>query len=222
MKLAALVSGGKDSLFSVYKMMQEGHSITYMVTIRSLNEESYMFHSANIDLIDLVFETSGIRGIVRTSTGEKEKELVDLRAALEGLDIEGVVTGAWASEYQATRVKTICDSLGLKMFSPLWHREPEEMLLEMCRNMDIIFVKVAAYGLDETWLGRKLDADAIRDLVRLHKKYRIHIAGEGGEYETFVLDAPFYKKRIEIIEAQKIWKGDSGIFRINKAKLVNK
>jgi diphthamide synthase (EF-2-diphthine--ammonia ligase) len=56
----------------------------------------------------------------------------------------------------------------------------------------------------------------------LNRRYGISLVGEGGEYETLVLDAPFFKKRIEIIEAEKIWKNQSGYFLITKAKLENK
>jgi uncharacterized protein (TIGR00290 family) len=88
--------------------------------------------------------------------------------------------------------------------------------------MDIRMVKVAAAGLDETWLGRRFDGQMIRDLKALNKKYRIHIMGEGGEYETLVLDAPFYKKRINLLSTEKIWMGDHGIMKVIKAELVDK
>ena len=33
-------------------------------------------------------------------------------------------------------------------------------------------------------------------VYQLHRKYGIHVCGEGGEYETFTLDCPLFKKRI--------------------------
>jgi ABC transporter with metal-binding/Fe-S-binding domain ATP-binding protein len=222
MKLAALISGGKDSSFAIYRALQEGHEITDFITIKPDNVDSYMFHSANIHLTEMIGEACGIPLTVQKSKGEKEKELDDLKTALSHVKVEGVAVGAIESGYQAQRVQRICDDLGIKMYAPLWHQEHEKLILEMVGCMDIRMVKVAAAGLDETWLGRRFDGQMIRDLKALNKKYRIHIMGEGGEYETLVLDAPFYKKRINLLSTEKIWMGDHGIMKVIKAELVDK
>lgn len=221
MKLAALISGGKDSSFAIYKALQEGHVVTDLVTIKPANEDSYMFHSANIHLTDLISESCGIPLTSQLSSGEKEKELDDLKKALASLKVEGVAVGAIESEYQASRVRRICDELGLVMYAPLWHKDPESLLFEMIGCMDIIMVKVAAGGMDESWLGRRFDKKMISDLKELHRKYKVHLAGEGGEYETLVLNAPFYSKKIKIIEARKIWKGDLGVLKVVGSELVS-
>jgi diphthine-ammonia ligase len=222
MKLVALISGGKDSSFAIYRALQEGHEITDLITIKPDNVDSYMFHSANIHLTEMISEACGIPLTVQTSKGEKEKELDDLKTALSHVKVEGVAVGAIESGYQAQRVQHICDDLGIKMYAPLWHQDHEKLLLEMVGCMDIRMVKVAAAGLDETWLGRRFDEKMIRELKVLNKKYRIHIMGEGGEYETLVLDAPFYKKRINVLSTEKIWLGDHGIMKVIKAELVDK
>lgn len=222
MKLAALISGGKDSSFAILRALQDGHEVTDLITIKPANEDSYMFHSANIHLTDLISEACGIPLISQVSSGEKEKELDDLKKALSRVKVDGVTVGAIESEYQASRVRRICDELGLQMYAPLWHREPESLLREMIKCMDIRMVKVAAAGMDESWLGRRFDEKVIEDLKALRRKYRVHIAGEGGEYETLVLDAPYYKKRINLIETEKVWMGDHGVLRVIRAELGGK
>jgi len=222
MKLAALISGGKDSSFAIFKAMQEGHDVTHLVTIKPANPDSYMFHSANIHLTELISQSSTIPLISKTSSGEKEKELDDLKKALQGVKVDGVVAGAIESEYQASRVRRICEELGLTMYAPLWHKEPESLLREMIKCMDIRMVKVAAAGMDESWLGRRFDEKMIEDLKALHRKYKVHIAGEGGEYETLVLDAPYYKKRINLLETEKVWMGDYGVMKVIRAELGEK
>lgn len=222
MKLAALISGGKDSSFAIYRAMQEGHEVTHLVTIISKSEDSYMFHSANIHLTELISQASGIPLTLETSSGEKEKELDDLKRALRRVKVEGVAAGAIESEYQASRVRRICDELGIRMYAPLWHGEPEKLLAEMIKLMDIRMVKVAAAGMDESWLGRRFDEKLLEDLKALNRKYRIHIMGEGGEYETLVLDAPFYKKRIYLLETSNVWMGDHGVMKVIRAELGEK
>ncbi len=222
MKLAALISGGKDSSFAIVKALQEGHDVTNLVTIKPANPDSYMFHSANVHLTELISQASGIPLISETTSGEKEKELADLKKALQGLKVDGVAVGAIESEYQASRVMRICEELGLTMYAPLWHREPESLLREMIACMDIRMVKVAAAGMDGSWLGRRFDDRMIEDLKALHRKYKVHIAGEGGEYETLVLDAPYYKKRINLLETEKVWMGDYGVMKVIRAELGKK
>ncbi len=222
MKLAALISGGKDSSFAIYRALKEGHIVTDLVTIVPENEDSYMFHSANIHLTSLISVACGIPLTSVLSSGEKEKELDDLKEALGRVKVDGVAVGAIASEYQASRVKRICDELGLSMYAPLWHNEPESLLREMAGLMDIRMVKVAAGGMDRSWLGRRFDEKLIEDLLALNRKYRVHIAGEGGEYETLVLDAPYYKKRINLIETEMVWKGEHGMMRVISAELGRK
>ncbi len=222
MKLAALISGGKDSSFAIWNAVQDGHVVTDLVTIVPENEDSYMFHSTNIHLTHLISEACGIPLTCAPSSGEKEKELEDLKKALGNVKVDGVAVGAIASEYQASRVRRICDELGLTMYAPLWHKEPEAILREMIKLMDIRMVKVAAAGMDDSWLGRKFDEKLIDDLKSLNRKYRVHLAGEGGEYETLVLDAPYYKKRIDLLETEKVWMGDCGIMRVIMAELREK
>jgi len=220
MKLAALISGGKDSSFAIYKALQEGHVVTDLVTIIPANEDSYMFHSANIHLTSLISESCGIPLTSQVSSGEKEKELDDLKKALVPLKVEGVAVGAIESEYQASRVRNICNELGLVMYAPLWHKDPESLLFAMIECMDIIMVKVAAGGMDESWLGRRFDKKMIAGLKELNRKYRVHLAGEGGEYETLVLNAPFYSKKIKLIETRKMWMGDHGVLKVMDAELI--
>jgi diphthine-ammonia ligase len=142
---------------------------------------------------------------------------------IEGLDVEGVVSGAIASNYQKVRIQRICEQLGLECVAPLWHKNPLELLEELLTlRFEVIVTGIYAYGLDKTWLGRRLDEAAVADLMELNRKYGVSVVGEGGEYETLVIDAPFFKKRIKIVEAEKFWKNQNGYYGITKAELQDK
>ncbi len=222
MKLAALFSGGKDSTYSLYLAKMEGHEIKYLVTILSKNEDSYMYDVINVGLTKLQAEAMEIPLIYHESEGKKEEEVQDLKDALKKIskEIDGIVCGALASDYQRERVQKICDELGLKMLAPLWHTDFEKYLNDLVdNNFEVIFTRVQAAGFDEKWLGRKLDKQAITDLLKLHEKYKINIGGEGGEFETKVLDCPLFKKRIEIISSEKKWFDSWGVFVVGDARL---
>ena len=193
---AALTSGGKDSILACQKAIDEGKVVGYMVTARPKNHNSYMFHSANLDAVPVIARVAGMEYVEIETQGNKEEELKDLENGLAALDIEGVIAGAVDSRYQAERVKTITDRLGLALFTPLWHRDPETLLQEVARRMDAMIVVTAAEGLDASFLGARFNDDLIRRLKRVAATRRIHLAGEGGEYESLTLNAPFYSRPV--------------------------
>jgi predicted ATP pyrophosphatase (TIGR00289 family) len=142
---------------------------------------------------------------------------------IERLKVDGVVTGAVASTYQKTRIDAVCEQLGLKSIAPLWHRDPLSILKELVDlNFNAIITGVYAYGFTREWLGRSITADAIEALEKLNRQYDVSLVGEGGEYETLVLDGPIFTKRIKIVDAETVWKGQSGCFLVKKAVLENK
>ncbi|MFA4824458.1 MAG: diphthine--ammonia ligase [Methanoregula sp.] len=196
MSWAALTSGGKDSILSCQKAIDSGRDVRYMVTARPANRDSYMFHSANLDAVPVIAKVAGMEYVEIETHGRKEEELADLEAGLAALDIEGVIAGAVASEYQAVRVKTITDKLGLELFTPLWHMDTELLLQEVAARMDAMIIVTAAEGLDESFLGAHFNQDLISRLKRVAAARRINLAGEGGEYESLTLNAPFYSRAI--------------------------
>jgi diphthine-ammonia ligase len=188
---------------------------------------SYMFHFPNLRWTALQAEAIGVPQLTATTEGVKEEELADLRRALADskakFRLEGVYTGALASVYQKTRVERICKDLGLECVSPLWGIDPETHLRRLdAEGFSVIVVSVSALGLDQSWLGRRLDSRAIDELVALGRRFRFHVGLEGGEGETLVLDAPFFAKKLEIRSSTKHWKGDAGYLEISDAALVEK
>jgi len=223
MKVAALFSGGKDSVYAISVAEQYGWEVTHLVTLQPENPDSWMFHSINIHLTELLAEVLDIPLVQQKTKGEKEDELADLKSVLEELPIDGEISGAIASEYQRTSIEQVCYDLGIKSFTPLWHKNPKTLLRSQVHaGYDIKIVGVFAQGFDETWLGRTLDNDTIERLLELQKKFRINIAGEGGEFETLVLDGPLFHKKLMIDEATKEWNRDNGVYKVKKAHLESR
>jgi diphthine-ammonia ligase len=224
--VGVLFSGGKDSTYAAW-LASKKEELACLVTLFPKSDMSYMFHFPNLRWTALQAEAIGVPQLSATTEGVKEEELVDLHQALAEararFGIEGLYTGALASVYQKTRVERVCGELGLECVSPLWGVDPEAHLRRLVADgFSVIVVSVSALGLDQSWLGRELDARAIDELVALGKKFRFHVGLEGGEGETLVLDAPFFRQKLEIISAQKRWKGDSGYLEISDAGLVAK
>ena len=196
-----------------------------LATVRPSSPDSLMFHHPNTEWTGLQASAMGLsHEIVEV---KNKDELVDLQRTLERLKsedkISGLVTGAVASDYQKTRFDNMCDAIGLKTYAPLWHKGPK-LLVENLQKFGfrVILTAVAAKGLDESWLGRELTEREWLKLEQLSEIHGIHLTGEGGEYESFVLDAPHFSKTIEIQQSRNEWHGDSGRVIIEKASLRNK
>jgi len=219
MKLGVLYSGGKDSTLALHKAA-EHNSIACLITIISSNKESYMFQTQNVDVTLLQSQALGLP-LVRVNTkGVKEEELKDLKNAIieakEKYGVEGIVTGAVRSTYQASRVQRICHDLGLWCFNPLWLKNQVELLKEIA-SFTVVISGVYAEGLDESFLGAEIDSEMISKL-----SLQFNPAGEGGEIETTVLDAPMFKKKIVVTKDSKSYANYSGDYVIEDAKLVEK
>jgi diphthine-ammonia ligase len=227
LKVGVLFSGGKDSTYAAYLARRSGDELGCLITLAPANSDSYMFHYPNIRWTAMQAQAMHLPQVTLETQGVKEEELADLRQALEiarrDYSIEGVYTGALASVYQKSRVERICEELGVKGVSPLWHVDPVTHLTNIVASrFEVIMTGVAALGLDESWLGRALDKEAIRDLARLQAKYGVNPGLEGGEGETFVLDCPLFDRRIEVVSSKKHWKRDAGYLEILDARFVAK
>jgi len=221
MKLAALVSGGKDSMLAFHKA-SENHEIVCNVGVIPENPHSYMFHTHNLHMLDAISSCLNLPVFKIPTKGEKENEVEDLRKNLGILDVDGIVIGGIESEYQKERFERICSALGIKLIAPLWKCDVLDMMEEVVNKFEAVIVSVSAMGLDERFIGRKIDEKVLEELKTLNKKYGLHIAGEGGEYETLVLDAPLYRKKIVIKDSKKVWEGSSGYLVIKEYRFEEK
>jgi ABC transporter with metal-binding/Fe-S-binding domain ATP-binding protein len=230
----SLFSGGKDSSWALYRALERGLPVERLVTVHP-EADSYMYHVPATRLASLTAESIGVplvdvdpgdfEAAAATDSGAQgDRELDPLEAALRDLrdevgSITGVTAGAVESEYQTSRIEAMCERLGADLFAPLWQEDPRTLAEEMLdAGFEIRFVKVAAYGLDESWLGRRLDREVLADLEELNEEYGVHILGEGGEFETLVTDGPHMDRRIEL-EYETEWDGERGRLRIQDAWL---
>ena len=204
MKVAILFSGGKDSVYASYLAKQD-HEISCLISLESKSDESWMFHVPNIDLVKLQAELMDVPILYRKTDGVKEEELKDLKNAIieakEDYGVEGIFSGALASSYQKERIEKICEDLDLKSISPLWHIDSEEYINSLIKDdFKVIIVGIAADGFNESWLGREIDSKFLEDI----KKLNIHPGGEGGEYESLVVDCPLFKNELKIVESRNL------------------
>jgi ABC transporter with metal-binding/Fe-S-binding domain ATP-binding protein len=219
MRLACLFSGGKDSTYAAHLMEQAGHEVVCLVTVVPEDPHSWVFHTLNLEHLPEMARAMGKDLIAVPSSGEEGADLEALSSALSGLNVDGVVTGAIASDYQWDRINGVCDKLGLKVFSPLWRKDQLTLLNDMLQaGMKVMIVGVYSDGLGQEWLGRTLDRGAVDQLSSLAVKRGMNVSGEGGEYETLVLDSPMHAYPLVAQEVQIEFVRDSGQLRIGRLR----
>jgi diphthine-ammonia ligase len=224
LKVASLFSGGKDSTFALWCAQMHGWDVVSLLTMLPEAEDSWMFHYPAIKWTTLQAQLLGIPQTAIETKGVKEKELDDLGTGLEDLKrtfgIEGIVSGAVASEYQRTRLDNLCQKLGLRSFAPLWHKNQEQLVREQIDSgFEFIITACNALGLNEKWLGKKIGRDELNELVKLHRRYGLSIAFEGGEAETFVLKAPFFRGRLTVTRSSPHWGHDTGYLDLEEVRI---
>ena len=216
MKLGVLFSGGKDSTYAAYLAKQEEHELGCLISIWSENKESFMFHTPAIEITKKQAELMRVPLLIQKTKGNKEEELNDLekaiKLAVKRYKIEGIVTGAVESVYQSSRIQKICNALGIECFNPLWQKDQIELLEELVKNkFEIIISGVFAYPLDKGWVGRKIDSTFIKEINVLQEKYKINPAGEGGEFESLVINCPLFSRGLEVKLRKVIGEGNAWV-----------
>ena len=217
MRVVALISGGKDSTFSMMKCKEHGHEVVALANLHPVAAEdeeidSFMYQTvghAHVEAIARAMELPLFRREIRGAAVEQGlqysrtegDEVEDLHALLSEVvrqmpDVGAVCSGAVLSSYQRIRVEEVCSRLGLASLAFLWQRSQRELLREMvAAGVDAILVKVASMGLKPAHLGRSVGSLAPA-FEKLNAQFGFHECGEGGEYETFTLDCPLFRSRI--------------------------
>ena len=224
MTVTALVSGGKDSVYAAYLADTQGWPVDELVTLRPSDPESMMFHTPNLDLVALQAEAWGKRHRLVPVPGRGEDAELDALDRALGGSTGPVVAGAIASSYQWARLLRVADRHRRRLYAPLWRTEPGRVVREeIAAGLDIRFVHLAAEPLPSSWAGERLDLERLAELERIGRDIRaVNVAGEGGEYETLVVDAPFFRSRIEVDHATTIVERSTARFVISSAHLKRK
>lgn len=280
LNVIALISGGKDSFYSILHCIKNGHNIvalgnlypseTLIISPNELDSElnSYMYQTVGHTVIPLYEQALGIplyREVIvgvpldteltygdselanyadfdrKNESSDETECMVSLlrRIMIEHPSANALCAGAILSTYQRTRIESVACRLGLVPLSYLWQYSklmcnPSVSLLEEMGHigLDARIIKVAGSGLDESFLWQTITNKTT--IFRMQKYLRRlgleddgALIGEGGEFETLVLDGPSYlfKGRIEVRDIDRVIIRDTGgsaWLKIKQAHVVMK
>jgi len=204
MKVFVSWSGGKDSSLACYKAMLDGFEVSHLLNLLAEDGKRERAHGTRPFLLKLQSEAIGIPIVQVNASWEGYEE--KFKPAVEKLKVEGVEGGVFGDidliEHREW-VERVCEDLGIEPIIPLWGHDPGDIVQEFIEEgFEAI---VVATRIKEDWLGRRFDESFIEEL----KKYNFHLSGESGEYHTFVIDGPIFKRRIRVREAERVHVGEN-------------
>jgi diphthine-ammonia ligase len=151
MKVVALVSGGKDSCYNILKCKQHGHEVVALANLMPHEGapdelDSYCFQTVGHQMLPLYPQCTGLplyrmffHGVslqrelqYEKCEGDEVEDLFRLLAFVKWRhpDVQGVSSGAIASNYQRLRVEHVCCRLQMTSLTYLWH-QPQAKLLQV-------------------------------------------------------------------------------------------
>ncbi|BDC19032.1 ATP-binding protein [Acidianus sp. HS-5] len=179
-----------------------------------------MFQYPNVEFTKYQAEVMGMKLIQIPTSGEKDKELQDLYISFkrcEELGAQGIVTGALLSDYQRLNANIIAEKLSLKTYSPLWRKDQEKYMYELIdEGFEFIITSTSAYGFPHEILGKTIRRDDVDLIIRRAREYGFNPAFEGGEAETYVTNAPLFKKGLKVFGEIKRLGEDNWRFLIKR------
>jgi diphthine-ammonia ligase len=199
-KVVVSWTGGKDGCFACYKAISEGFDVSSLLNFRDLNRRRS--HEINPELLYAQSEAIGIP-IIQIGFESYEQEFKKVIRNLNecGAGIEGAVFGHIKTHKHL--VDRICSDLDLKLLLPLWEQNSEQIITDFINaGFEAIIVSVKADLFDKEWHGRKIDKKFVSDLRSYNNA--IDPCGENGEFHTFVIDGPMFKKKLRIVKSEKI------------------
>jgi diphthine-ammonia ligase len=222
MKIVAAWSGGKDSCFACYKAIQKGYEISNLLVMMSDPNQSN-FHMIRADMLDAQSQAIGIPIVKSTTTPNTYEQ--DFKKALLGMKargVKGIVTGDVfdVALHEPRWLDRICKEVGLTPVRPLWHRDTKQILEEFINEgFRATLVRIRTDVLEMKWLGKETNKKFFDDVLELGT---VDPCGEHGEFHTFVTDGPLFKKRIKILESEKVKLNGNGRLVINRFAVKSK
>ncbi len=214
MKVACVVSGGKDSVYASFLAEMYGFEVDCWITFVPENKESYLLHTVNLDFVRVQAKKSGVRHLSFKVSGKKNREWIEIAKVLERVDVDAILVGAVRSDYQRHFFELISERSGKILYAPLWHKNEEKLIREIVESGFEFVVTFGSIDIEE-FVGRVVRKDNLDIFVEKLKETGASIVGEGGEYESFVVRTPFWKINVR---GRKVKEGTSCYFIIESAE----
>ena len=217
----------KDSTFALYECLKRNWKVVALIAVKPKNTEAYLWHYATVEWTILSSAALGIPlFLIKSEKISEKEEAKEIEKVLDRITIDALVLGGVGlQKTQIKAIEGITRKRGIKVIVPHQGKDHYELFKEAIeKGFEIVITQVASEGLGPEWLGKKIGLKELEELKRLSETYGFHIGFEGGYADTFVMDGPIFKKKIEFVDTKKVWdvKTNSGYLEVKEARLVEK
>jgi uncharacterized protein (TIGR00290 family) len=200
-------SGGKDSSYCLYKILNEKlFDVKYLLTTVNNNYKRISMHGVREELLDIQAESIGIpllkAGVTGSSNDEYEKQMGKVLLKAKSEEINNVIYGdIFLEDLRVYRENNLA-KIGMKGIFPLWKIDTATIINDFIENKFKSVVCCTDDGyLDKEWLGRDIDKSFVKQLP-----VNVDPCGENGEFHTFCYDGPLFKNKIDFKIGEKTYK----------------
>ena len=225
-RAVVLFTGGKDSVYALHAAVKEGYDVRVLATVIPHYKYSMLYHQPRFEALLAQAQSTGIP-LETIGLYEPQNEVGALRHLFKRTKgeygVEAVVMGAVKSLFQLRAFREAAESLGLKVYAPIWGRDELDYMRGLLRGgVEFIIVSITSMGIPHSMLGKVFDETDLEKLSKLSEIYGFNLSFEGGEAETLVINAPLFKYRL-VVHGRRVTLSEfEGYFDIEKVALVKK
>lgn len=201
-------SSGKDSALALHYLLQDKkYSVEYLLTVLNEQQNRVSMHGVRNELLQKQLDATGIPfGTVflpeQADNGIYEKIMSDKVSLLHSEGFEHAAFGDIFLEDLRQYRENQLQKMDIKAVFPLWKRNTRELIHEFIDSgFKTIVVSINASLLDESFVGRIIDKDFIKDLPA-----GVDPCGENGEFHTFCFEAPYFRHSVDFTKGEKVYK----------------
>ncbi len=189
-------SGGKDSALALHHALRQGAEPELLVTMLTEGGERSRSHGLRRELLEAQAAALGVPiAFAATSWADYEEAM---RGELVEAARRGLRTGIFGDidiERHREWVESVARAAGTRACLPLWQRSRESLMRELLDlGFRAVIVAVRDGALPPALLGQAIDAA----MLGRFEAAGVDLAGENGEFHTFVVDGPPFACPVEV------------------------
>lgn len=201
-------STGKDSALALHHLLQnEEYQVNQLLTSVNASFDRVTMHGLRRSLLEAQIEALHIpcQTIELPENTDMETYGKLMQEGVQQLKDQGYTTAGFGDifledlrEYREKQLAT----MSIECVFPLWKRDTKEIMEEfLSLGFKAIVICINNQVLDESFVGRELDASFLNDLPK-----DVDPCGENGEFHTFCYDGPIFQAPIQFEIGEKTYR----------------
>lgn len=187
-------SGGKDSCLALYRALQNGFDVRYLLTMFDETENRSRSHAVARELIEAQADALGIELLTAKASWQNYEEVfVETLKDFQNQQITHGIFGDIDLEPHREWEEKVCALAEIEAVLPLWSENRRKLVDEfIAEGFKAVVVCVNEKFLDTSFCGRIFDENFLADLPE-----DVDACGENGEFHTFVFDGKIFKNPVK-------------------------